>query len=78
MQDYEVSIGPNVDFEHVSQFAMFSDCDPVLFEDAMKEEKWQKEMMKLTTLKLLSSSNIRNCKDDSFIGSPKFLTNLST
>ena len=39
MMDYEVR-GINVN-EDVSKFALFTDCDPTAFENAVKEEKWR-------------------------------------
>ena len=44
MEDYEAGV-PNIESEHISQFALFVDCDPVLFEEAVKDEKWQKAMV---------------------------------
>lgn len=44
MQDYEVT-GINTQYEDpLIYFALFSYCDPVIFEDAVKESKWRKAM----------------------------------
>ena len=42
MTDYKVT-GIDVN-EDVSHFALFADCDPTDFENAIKEEKWRKAM----------------------------------
>ena len=42
MTDYKVT-GIDVN-EDVSHFALFADCDPTTFENAVKEEKWRKAM----------------------------------
>ena len=42
MTDYKVA-GIDVN-EDVSHFALFADCDPTTFENAVKEEKWRKAM----------------------------------
>ena len=42
MQDFEVT-GVN-QFEEVTHFTLFADCDPTTFENAVKEEKWRKAM----------------------------------
>lgn len=34
-----------INSENISQFALFSDCDPVIFDEAAKEEKWLKAMI---------------------------------
>lgn len=49
MHDYEV---PSVDESDdiLTHYALFSDCDPVAFEEAVKEEKWQKQWMKRLSL----------------------------
>ncbi|OMO99220.1 hypothetical protein CCACVL1_03887 [Corchorus capsularis] len=44
LEGFEVTGLPNFDSDHVSQLALFADCDPVLFEEAVKEAKWQKAM----------------------------------
>ncbi|XP_028098760.1 uncharacterized protein LOC114298399 [Camellia sinensis] len=43
MQDYEVS-GVDQSDDPLVHFALFSDCDPVTFQDAVKDQKWQKAM----------------------------------
>ena len=42
MEDYEV-MGVGVT-DPATHFALFSDCDPIDFENAVKEEKWRKAM----------------------------------
>ena len=39
MMDYKETIHVNEDVPH---FAMFVDCDPTTFENAVKVEKWRK------------------------------------
>lgn len=43
MQDYEVPGIDHVD-DPLTHFALFSDCDPVAFNDAVQDPKWQKAM----------------------------------
>ena len=43
MEDYEVQ-GINQNEDPITHFALFSNCDPVTFEDAVKESKWRKAM----------------------------------
>lgn len=43
MADYEVT-GVDQDDDLLTHFALFSDCDPTLFEEAVKESKWRKAM----------------------------------
>ena len=40
MEDYEVT---KID-DPITHFALFSDCDPTIFESAVKEAKWRKAM----------------------------------
>ena len=43
MDDYEVTrIGQSED--PIVHFALFADCDPVTFEQAVKQSKWRKSM----------------------------------
>ena len=43
MDDYEVTgIGQSKD--PIVHFALFADCDPVTFEEAVKQSKWRKAM----------------------------------
>lgn len=44
MQDYEVTDLPQIGDDSITYYALFSDCDPLTFEEAVKEEKWQKAM----------------------------------
>ncbi|GKV51828.1 hypothetical protein SLEP1_g58452 [Rubroshorea leprosula] len=46
LEDYEVTNLPQDDVP-VNHFALFVDCDPLTYEEAIKEEKWQKAMTKL-------------------------------
>ncbi|GKV46281.1 hypothetical protein SLEP1_g53273 [Rubroshorea leprosula] len=43
LEDYEVTDLPQDDVP-VNHFALFVDCDPLTYEEAIKEEKWQKAM----------------------------------
>ncbi|GKV33525.1 hypothetical protein SLEP1_g42028 [Rubroshorea leprosula] len=43
LEDYEVTDLPQDDVP-VNHFALFVDCDPLTYEEAVKEEKWQKAM----------------------------------
>lgn len=43
MRDLEVT-GINQIDDHVTHFALFADCDPATFENAIKEAKWRKPM----------------------------------
>ncbi|BBG99821.1 hypothetical protein Prudu_009639 [Prunus dulcis] len=44
--DYEVSdvYQSDDDDDTIAHFALFSDCDPISFQEAVKEPKWQKPM----------------------------------
>ncbi|GLU09096.1 hypothetical protein SLE2022_259720 [Rubroshorea leprosula] len=44
MLDYEVPGIEQSDEEELTYFALFSDCDPVAFRDAVLESKWRKDM----------------------------------
>ncbi|GLT34762.1 hypothetical protein SLA2020_092600 [Shorea laevis] len=46
MLDYEVPGIEQSDEEELTYFALFSDCDPVAFKDAVLESKWRKPWMK--------------------------------
>ncbi|GLU00272.1 hypothetical protein SLE2022_176510 [Rubroshorea leprosula] len=43
LEDYEVTDLPQDDVP-VNHFSLFVDCDPLTYEEAVKEEKWQKAM----------------------------------
>ncbi|CAL5333116.1 unnamed protein product [Camellia sinensis] len=43
MSDYEVT-GIDQSEDALTHFALFSDCDPTVFENAVKESKWRKAM----------------------------------
>lgn len=43
MIDYEVT-GIDQSEDPLTYFALFSDCDPTVFEEAIKDLKWQKAM----------------------------------
>ncbi|GKV41367.1 hypothetical protein SLEP1_g48909 [Rubroshorea leprosula] len=43
LEDYEVTDLPQDDVP-INHFALFVDCDPLTFEEAVKEEKWQNAM----------------------------------
>lgn len=43
MSDYQVP-GSEIPEDPLVQFALFSDCDPTIYEEAMKEKKWEKAM----------------------------------
>ncbi|GKV36956.1 hypothetical protein SLEP1_g45038 [Rubroshorea leprosula] len=43
LEDYEITDLPQDDVL-VNHFALFVDCDPLTYEEAVKEEKWQKAM----------------------------------
>lgn len=43
MIDYEVT-GVNQSEGQLTHFAFFTDCDPMVFEEAIKEPKWKKSM----------------------------------
>ena len=43
MSDYEVS-GFGQSEDPLTHFVLFSDCDPIAFQEAVKESKWQKAM----------------------------------
>ena len=43
MIDYEVT-GIEQSEDPSTHFALFSDCDPTIFEDAVKESKWRNVM----------------------------------
>ncbi|GLT50492.1 hypothetical protein SLA2020_239750 [Shorea laevis] len=45
LEDYEVTDLPQDDVP-ATHFALFADCDPLTYEEAVKEEKWQKAMAK--------------------------------
>ncbi|GKV06530.1 hypothetical protein SLEP1_g18415 [Rubroshorea leprosula] len=45
LEDYEVTNLPQDDVP-VTHFALFIDCDPLIYGEAVKEEKWQKAMAK--------------------------------
>ena len=46
MMDYEVSdvYQSDDDDDTIAHFALFSYCDPISFQEAVKEPKWQKPM----------------------------------
>jgi len=46
MEDYEVSgvVQSGEQSDDFSHYAFLSDCDPITFEEAAKESKWQKSM----------------------------------
>ena len=44
MQDYKIIDLPQIGDEFITYYALFSDCDPLTFEEAVKEEKWRKAM----------------------------------
>lgn len=43
MRDYEVT-GVDYNEESITHFALFVDCDPKMFESAVKDSIWRKEM----------------------------------
>ena len=43
MVDYKVT-RINAKDDAVNHFALFADCDPIMFESAVREEKWRKAM----------------------------------
>ena len=44
MQDYEVTCVQSDSNDTIAHYALFSDCDPVRFQEAVKDLKWQKAM----------------------------------
>lgn len=44
MQDYEVTCVQSDSDDTIAYYALFSDCDPVIFQESVKDLKWQKAM----------------------------------